>query len=493
MTNRKPRLGIIRSKEYKDNPWHFKKFVRKPETLPFDNSHDTIVFYHGSNTSDFFSEEHTNEANHQQRSVLKSKKKIPGNMNRVAGRSNIEDFTYEHDGVFGGTLETAYHYSEIRHKPNQGMTGVVWELEIPKSKVKLIIGKKCSDWLDSEIPEINEPYYHLSDSKEIIQFLGGENNSREVAIENLRKLIIKSVKKSARGGTRYEADHVQFATPYEVPIKRVTGFWPLEYSKKPLFLPKNDFVNWLYSNGERKRKLPEEKAPRNYENKNYDKEFLKILENVRVSLKNFEKTWSKLKRELEHCMVCLEEIREIESSRSKKIKFFAEYAWYRKALNRGRDHPWKRLEHCLYGKKYNGSQRDYPFLYWLEEFNQSIDSLKELDSGRAVANVERTSTTTLVGLEYLKDKNKGQKDLVKENIEGLRNSLEKIEQEEKRKIEKGLYQLENRQEVEERVEKILKQIFSQIPDLRPLERNLNQMEANKFIQLNLEKMDELAD
>ena len=135
-----------------------------------------------------------------------------------------------------------------------------------------------------------------------------------------------------------------------------------------------------------------------------------------------------------------------------------------------------------------GSIEEYPFIYWLERFNRSIESLTELDGKSTIKDKERTSISTLVGLEYFKDKNKDQKDLIEQNIEGLKNSLEKVEQEEKRKIEKNLYELENQKEVEKRIEKVLKQILSQIPNLGSLERNLNQMESDDFIQMNVEKM-----
>lgn len=490
MARRKPHIGIIRSEEYADNPWHFKKFVKgEINSLPFDKQHESVVFYHGSNSSDFYTEENTPTGNHQQKSVLRSKVKMPGNMNREKGRTGLDEFTYDNDGIFGGTLETSLNYTNRRHN-HRGLYGIIWELELPVSAVKMMIGKKSGKWLGLNLPS-DKPYYHCENSEQIIQILGGSRNSRDLAIGNLRKLIEKSVKKSARGGSRYDADQIHFATPFQVNLDQVTGFWPLKYSKKPLFLSKKEFVEYIYSDSDIRSKLPEEKLPKSIEEFERSEESLKELENLRTGLQNLENIWIKLKRQLERLIMDLENIYELESSKTRKIKFFAEYSWYRKALGRGKKHPWKNLRHNLYGEKYNGQRKDNYFTELLGEFNQKISQILEFNRKYLNADIKRPAIGTIVELEYLKDKDKDSKDSVKVHLQGLLNSIEKIEQIEKKRLQGHKIDTNEHKKLEERTERAIQQHMKNIPNLEPLEMNLDKTNFEKFVEENIAELDNI--
>ena len=142
--------------------------------------------------------------------MLETEVKKPGNTFQEGGTDDYEGFSCNDEAVFGGVLEIAYEFAKDRHQPYNEKYGLVYEFELPSKPIEMLIGDICIyEWLELGVPEPDGRFYHIKSSEELIKLLGGRENSRSVAIENLRQAISTMVSKSARSSRKEIAEQVQ--------------------------------------------------------------------------------------------------------------------------------------------------------------------------------------------------------------------------------------------------------------------------------------------
>lgn len=215
-------------------PWHPKPFLNG-DLITYPYQHDSVILYTGINKHMFFkkSSEKRYEDSRAPESIIKTGEIPPTN---------------DHKGVgnYLGFLEVAKHYAKkSRDLSDHNVGGAVLEVQIPTEKLVTIVDQMPPFY--SNLSELREAY-EVEDEFEGPQ--GPEAFWRDCQDTDIERVHFK----------------------VSGPIKKewITGVWDTENSRKPIFVPLDDFLKTLASQYE--GEIPDEQLA--------EKERKEILEEI---------------------------------------------------------------------------------------------------------------------------------------------------------------------------------------------------------------------
>lgn len=126
----------------------------------------------------------------------------------------------------------------------------------------------------------------------------------------------------------------------------------------------------------------------------------------------------------------------------------------------------------------------------LEMINSQLNQIEEFLEEEFEIEIEREEVSTFVEVEYHRYHRKDIEDNIMRNLRAMKTSVEKIEQEEKKKL-KHLQDEVNHDKIEKRLEKTMVQTFSNIPSFRELEERIDKQEFEDFVKENVKEMENL--
>jgi len=505
--SRKALFGQDRSDYYTGSPWHPNQFVKgNINGIPLEEEFNSVILYHGGSLTDFFVEEETPRGNKHQESLFETKVKLPGNSYQ-SGESKDSRFNYEQEAIFGGVLEIANKFAKDRHYPSRGEHGLVYEFQLPTANIEILIGKIClQDWLGLPVPEESRDFFHLDTEEKFVKLLGGPENSRKVAIQNLRKIMSEMVKRSSKKPTKEIAEQVQFGTPHQLHIENAVGYWSLDYSKKPVFLTYDDFRDWLLSSDQFRDRIPPgitadiTKEHRKLKERHKDIEV--ILEEVSKVEDTHERFYALVNRAIGH-LQSIEETQRSHDEFSRKLhsqiisvlpqsyrKRFARKYLKSEEYNLAQTVREERkmllgnFENVIRGDREDGMGR--VLSNSLDDYVEVIETIFEVSKDYLDTDeIERKSVETFIEAKLIEKE-------FRKQMSGIKNTVAEVEQIEKKEAsENSVDGLKDDEELEKELAKGLKQNLQGLPDLRPLRRNCHDTDLEKFVEMNIDELDKL--
>lgn len=235
------RLGPWDPNLYTDNPWHARPFMRgETDDLPFDR--DSIVLYSSYTEAIFWKESETPDNITNAKSVLESKILNPTNTDygdeAVASQ---KDVTENAKAIWLGIFPTAKLHALWKQEEDDLKDidhGAVLEIHLPTEPMQCLI--------DSP-PGSGESGILVRNSKDFINKIG--SGSRKKAVQELRRRLKKVAKVDSNFAERNfeQAELVQFATPYRAHLDNVTQVWTPTFTKGHVFMSIDKYLENIRS------------------------------------------------------------------------------------------------------------------------------------------------------------------------------------------------------------------------------------------------------
>jgi len=314
------------------------------------------------------------------------------------------------------------------------------------------------------------------------------------------------VKRSSKKPTKEIAEQVQFGTPHQLHIENATGYWSLDYSKNPVFLTYDDFRDWLLSSEQFRDRTPAgitvDTTEEHRKLKERHKDIETILEEVSKVEETHERFYALVNKSIGH-LQSIEETQRNHDEFSRKLhsqiisvlpqsyrkKFARKYLKsgkynLAKTIREERKMLLDNFEEVIRGDREDSMGR--VMSNSLEDYLEIIETIFEASEDYIDTNkIEKKSIETIIEAKLIEDE-------FREQMSGIKNTIGKIEQIEKKEAsENSVEDLKKEEELEKKLAKGLKQNLQGLPDLRSLRRNCHEMDLEKFVKMNIEELDKL--